>query len=1131
MTGPDHRRVQELFHGASSLDADARADYLAEACAGDEVLRREVESLLDATSSAGEFLQDSAENEMQQWVTPAQEAKEELPHSIGSYRITGILGRGGMGIVYEALDPSLERSVALKLLPAGIAQDSTALKRFRREARSLASLNHPGIATIYSLEEADGFAFFTLERIGGESLAERLKGGAMTVEESVRVCREVARALEAAHENGVVHCDLKPGNVMLMLDERVKVLDFGIARAVGELSSAGVPTGMMLASPGYASPEQLEGAAVDAATDVWALGCVLYECLSGVRPFGQGSLVDVLRRTVLGAPNWTELTAPAHLVELLRACLEKNSTDRPANMAAVRRALDGAHAGQRLALSPASKVSVAGNLPRRLTRFVGRKQHVLKVGQLLTTASLITLTGVGGSGKTRLAIQVAREESARFKDGAYLVELATVREPADVLAAVASVLGVVDSGDEPILASLEEYLLQRDLLLVLDNCEHVLAACADLAESVLGGPNGLRILATSRESIGIPGEHVYPVPALSVPSAGQRGMEQVATYEAVQLFAERAREARPEFVLDEESVGPVAEICRRLDGIPLALELAAARVRVFPLDEIASRLDDCFHLLTSGARTALPRHKTLRGTMDWSYELLEEAERSMLARISVFHGGATLDAIESVCAGENIDAWDVLDLTNRLVDKSLVELDPVAFEAGVGARYRMLETVRQYASEKLGALEGAQAVIGRFRDCYLDLLDRARVYFTTDQEAVWLDVLGRERGNIGEAINGLRDSPGELNRAMRLARGMTKYWIVRGELGHGQRLVAELLSQAGSSVLSHEHARLLLASGEMAWVVGELESALAHYESSLAFFLEAGNREFVARTRNMLGNLLRHQGEHEGARQHYKEALVVARDLGIDRETAGILGNLGGLEEEVGNTDRARELGHESLRLLRVLGDTRGVAVQLNNLGVVELHEGHFDPAQGLFRECLSLRRSIHDTRGAALALANLGELELTRGKSDAAMLLITEASALYREMEDRKSIAACDVFLGLISLRGGDFNQALDCFRAGFATYTLERNPVALSIALDLSAWVAAARGSGVIAAKLFGAAQQQVHALGVVMETWRSNACAEYADQAREDVGSARFDAERESGAQLGIEEALALAHEVLG
>src|SRR5713226_5481995 len=371
------------------------------------------------------------------------------------------------------------------------------------------------------------------------------------------------------------------------------------------------------------------------------------------------------------------------------------------------------------------------------------------VKQLLSSTALLTLTGSGGCGKTRLALQVAADLLEEYADGVWLVELAPLADPALVPQTVASALGVRDAPGRPLTATLTDYLRSKSLLLVLDNCEHLLEAGAQLADALLRSCPRLRLLASSREGLGIGGEQTYRVPSLSLPDARHLPpLERLRDFEAVQLFADRARLSQATFAVTQANALSVAQVCQRLDGIPLAIELAAARVKALSVEKLNERLDDMFRLLTGGSRTALPRQQTLRALIDWSYDLLSPSEGALLRRLSVFAGGWTLEAAEAVCAGEGVEEWEVLDLLTSLVEKSLVLYE----ERGGEGRYRLLETVRQYARDRLLEAGEAEAVRGRHLGFVLRLAEEAEPKLSGPEQVVWLDRLEAEHDNLRAAL-------------------------------------------------------------------------------------------------------------------------------------------------------------------------------------------------------------------------------------------------------------------------------------------------------------------------------------------------------------------------------------------
>jgi predicted ATPase/transcriptional regulator with XRE-family HTH domain len=502
----------------------------------------------------------------------------------------------------------------------------------------------------------------------------------------------------------------------------------------------------------------------------------------------------------------------------------------------------GARASPVLDSAGARAVGAASNLtdlPVPMTSFIGRARELAAVKQRFSSARLLTLTGPGGCGKTRLALQAAAELADKFADGVCFVELAPLGDPRLVPQSVASALGVREEPTRPLPVTLIDTLHRRQLLLVLDNCEHLIAACAELAHILLSACPQLHVLATSREVLGVAGEMAWRVPPLASPDP-QRPVpvEHLLQYEAVQLFVERARTVQPTFTVTERNAAAVAQVCHRLDGIPLAIELAAARVKVLTVEQIAARLDDRFRLLTGGSRIALPRQQTLQAAIDWSYDLLSEPERRLWRRLSVFAGGWTLEAAEAVCAGAGLDAAEVLDRLTSLVDKSLVTVDAMAGEA----RYRLLETIRQYGREKLERSGEAAVIRRQHLEWHVGLAERAEPELTGPDQAVWLEKLEAEHDNLRAALEWSQvEAQGE-QIGLRVAAALWRFWLVHGHLREGRRWLEGML--AGSpEAWPAVRAKALYGAGALAEDQGDYAAARAFFAESLALrreLLDAG---------------------------------------------------------------------------------------------------------------------------------------------------------------------------------------------------------------------------------------------------------------------------------------------------
>ncbi|HLY67543.1 MAG TPA: BTAD domain-containing putative transcriptional regulator, partial [Chloroflexota bacterium] len=478
-------------------------------------------------------------------------------------------------------------------------------------------------------------------------------------------------------------------------------------------------------------------------------------------------------------------------------------------------------------LVPASS-SPPGYLPRQLTDLVGRGEEVRQVTAQLRLSRLVTLTGAGGVGKTRLAIAVAEAVGEEYADGAWFVELAALSDTSLVAQAVASILEVQEQPGRTLLQTLVNYLKPRALLLVLDNCEHLLQACAQLSEVLLRSCAGLRVLATSRQALGIGGETAYRVPSLRQPDphalflAEKELVSVSAGYDAVRLFVERARSQRSDFALTRHNGLAAVDVCHRLDGIPLAIELAAAQVRALTVEQIASRLDDRFGLLKGGSRTALPRQQTLRAALDWSYDLLTEPERLLLRRLSVFAGGWTLEAAERICPGVGVEGWKLLDLLTSLVDKSLVVFDENSEGEG---RYGLLETIRQYGQERLAETEEEPILRGRHRDYFLALADEAEPHLVAADQGVWLARLDQEHDNLRTALDWCTDDPEGAEIGLRITGALRVFWEARGYCDEGRKRGTTALLRKGAAQRTKARAKVLNGTGLFIWRQGDRAAA------------------------------------------------------------------------------------------------------------------------------------------------------------------------------------------------------------------------------------------------------------------------------------------------------------------
>jgi predicted ATPase/class 3 adenylate cyclase len=631
------------------------------------------------------------------------------------------------------------------------------------------------------------------------------------------------------------------------------------------------------------------------------------------------------------------------------------------------------------------------NLPLPLTSFVGRERELATTRALLAAHRLVTLTGAGGVGKTRLALEAAGALAPAYPDGVWLAELAALADPALVPQAVAAAAGVREQPGWPLLTTLADALRPKRLLLVLDNCEHLVEACARLADALLRACPDLRVLATSREALGVAGETPYRVPSLALPDpARPPPVGALVDYEAVRLFVERAAVAQPAFALTAHNAPAVAQVCCQLDGIPLALELAAARLTVLPVEQVAARLDQRFRLLTGGSRTALPRQQTLRAAIDWSYALLSEPEREVFHRLSVFAGGWTLEAAEAVCAGGALAAEDVLERLARLVDRSLV-----VAEVGDGpVRYRLLETLRQYGRERLVASGEAEAVGARHAAYYQALAEAAAPALRGPEQTAWLDRLATEHDNLRAALRRALER-GDAPRGLRLGRALWWFWYLRGHYREGWTLLAALLALPAGPDLAAARAALLRGTGLLARVTGAYPAARGALEEGVGLARQGGDPRQLAELLAALGFVARLQEDYATARSCLEEALDLARAAGHSWFVANALNHLGELALEADrDAEAAWRLYEQSLALYRQLGDPRMLAVVLVGRGRVARARGDGPGARAALAEALAALGEADGAGVMPVALYTLAALAADAGRPARAVRLLAAATA-----------------------------------------------------------------------------------------------------------------------------------------
>ena len=809
-----------------------------------------------------------------------------------------------------------------------------------------------------------------------------------------------------------------------------------------------------------------------------------------------------------------------------------------------------------------AEAALRSNLPAQVTSFVGRDVELREVKKLLEESRLVTLTGAGGCGKTRLAIEVAGELLEAFPDGVWLAELEAVSDPALVSQSLASALGIREDvslgvgGRAPpsVMERTIDYLDEKKLLVVLDNCEHLIEACAQVVNIVLRSAPEVRVLATSRERLGVGGEVLWPVPPLGLPKPDEVSPERLAQCDAVRLFVDRATAVKPTFVLDADAAPAVHEICRRLDGIPLALELTAARVRVLPPGEIAARLQDRFSLLVSGSRGAMERHETLRAAVDWSYELLSEPERELFGRLSVFAGGFALEAAEEVCGDGEAEKKDVLGLLSRLVDQSLVIPDD-----GGKARFRMLETMRVYAGERLEESGRADALQRRHATYFLELAERAEPQLRGPEQEVWLHPLETDYDNFSAAIDwALRHDP---EMAVRLSGALAWFWNLGGHRSEARRRLDEALA-AGQNATPASRARALAWAAFLGFAEGAQDRAAAQAEEAHELSKEVDHLWWVAMSEGILGMARALQGDINGGGELLEQARAGFGRMGDDWGAALTTCVLGYLSTFAGQHERAAALVNEGLDGFRAVRDRWGQTIALELLGWLARRRGAYEDAVTLREEALGVARDLGLRDEVPFLLVELGNLRALLEDFEAAAILHNEALVLARELGARDIVAHARDGLGLAARRQGLYErarehhlEALSVYRkAGDTAWTayslaslgfveelrgdldaaeaahreslqLARelpDPLALALVLDGLACVAAARKQPDRAAVLLGAAEAIRRTAGTPLPPQERADVDRASDAVVSALGRERFTEAREQGLRMSIESA---------
>ncbi|MFC7447149.1 protein kinase domain-containing protein [Rhodococcus daqingensis] len=923
------------------------------------------------------------------------------------------IGHGGFGVVYRCTQVGLDRTVAVKVLTGDLKENR---ERFFREQRAMGRLTgHPNIVGVLQVGElSGGHPYLVMQYHHHGSLDTRIRhDGPLPVGAVLRLGVLLAGALETAHRVDVLHRDVKPANILLTDFDQPALTDFGIAHITGGFETA---TGTVTGSPAFTAPEVLGGDPPTPASDVYGLGATLFCALTGHAAFerhsGEQVVAQFLRITTQPVPDLREKGIPDAVSAVIESAMARDPSRRPTaaalggHLQQVQR--DRGYPVEEMALrpqpgqqpehvvAPAAVPHVApargqtGGLPLEMTSFIGRRTQLSEVRNVLTGSRLVTLTGIGGVGKTRLALQAASKVRRSYADGVRLIELGELRDPALLVDVVAAAVGVRNLTDRPMLEVLAEFLSTRTLLLVLDNCEQVVAAAAELAQSLLRTCPDLSILATSREALGIGGEAVLPVTPLEFPDpASEPTPRELAHYDAVTLFTERAAAAVRGFELTEDNRLDVARICARLDGLPLAIELAAARLRSMSTAQILQRLDDRYGLLTRGSRGAPTRQQTLQWCIGWSYELCTPSEQQLWARLSVFAGGFELDAAEQVCGGD-LPGPDLLDSVSALVDKSIL----IREESDAAVRLRMLESVQDYGRNALEDAGEHLELCRRHRDWCERLACAAEAEWISSRQLEWISRLTRELPNLRRALEFSLREGGE--GGLRIVTALFSFWPFGGRLSEGRTWIDRALAHPSySGAPSQDRARALYAASSMAAGQGDLSAATSWAAElrTLAEQIDDRPTATLAAVADGLTALV--GGDPDRAILHLDGADEV---LGAHKEPALQLERvilLGWAYELRGDSRRALACYQHTLALENSHGETIVRSWTLWSMAIAYWHQGDSDRALQLLREGLHLARLVNDPLVAAISAEVLAWIAAERGDGRRATTLMGAAEAL----------------------------------------------------------------------------------------------------------------------------------------
>ncbi len=973
---------------------------------------------------------------------------DRVGQQLGNYRLTRLLGRGGFAEVYLGEHVYLKNHAALKILSTTLTDEH--VEDFVKEAQALARLAHPHIVRVLDFAVEDGIPFLVMEYAPNGTLRQRHpRDTPLPPRVVVSYVQQIASALQYAHEQRLVHRDVKPENMLLGPHEEVLLSDFGLVMLTSQTQAllTGSTEEMVQPPVGttpYEAPEQLQGKP-QTASDQYALGIVAYEWLCGKRPFSGTAFEVAMQHLSASPPSLCEQApdlSPAIEKVILRA-LAKEPQKRFASVQDFASALEWACQAEPFHLASSTtdgkeqepstgsqllldlqKPEPLWKVPATFTPLIGREQDVVTVCTLLRRPDvrLLTLLGTGGIGKTRVSLQVAVEMRETFADGVCFVLLALVTDPELVIPTIAQEFGIQETGNQPIFEQVKLTLREKRCLLILDNFEQVVAAAPQVEELLAACPH-VKIVVTSRAVLHLQAEHEFPLAPLALPDLRQLSESDAITdYAAIKLFEQRAQAVLPNFQITQANVQAIAEICVRLDGLPLAIELAAARSKLLPPQALLGRLAQGLQVLGSGARTLPERQQTLRNTLRWSYDLLEAEAKRLFRRLAVFVGGWTLEAAEVVCQSIGEQTIDMLDGLASLIDKSLVRRTE---QEGEEPRFTMLQTIREYGLECLKESGEAGMIQYAHAAYYLLLAEKAEPELQGAQQAVWLERLDREYENLRAALQWLVGRE-EKEMALRLGAALMRLCFVRGYLSEGRQWMDRAWAQKGKAATS-VRIKVLVAMAWLAYYQNDVERLMLLGEQARELSAELTEKRDIANVLKIQGFVASVKGDYVTARALYGQGLTISRELGDKRGIAESFSIAA--HEAFGRSDYASAgtLCEECVKLYKELGDKWRIGEMLFFLADTNFYQGDYKTARSLIKEGLAISRELGNQRNLIYeeSLRILGEVAFNQGDYTAAHSYLKEALTIARELGNRWASSGALGILGQIALHRGDYTTA----------------------------------------------------------------------------------------------------------